>query len=251
MRPLRIAFDVGGVLSKYPDQMFMLIEVLQQGGRHVRLTDGSAALEVHIVSDMHPVDKITDMLRRNGFAVPGDQVHSADFKTHGEACKAVLCAELGIDVLIDDYIGYVATPGSPPVRLLVMPDASRPYYAEQWQTDGSEGDFGRHNQPGSKKPPEDRPRPPPGSRLPPEDRPRPSVGCAQTTKTLHAGGAGVVYRKITVGKLLANSDLVAPSSGPKCGNCTRAAIHAPLLEEWDIADGCAYCPKCVLEGAEL
>jgi len=52
------------------------------------------------------------------------------------------CKELGIDILIDDFIGYVAVEGAP-VRLLVMPDATKPYYDPNWKTDGSEGDFGR------------------------------------------------------------------------------------------------------------
>lgn len=50
-------------------------------------------------------------------------------------------------MLIDDFPGYVATPGSPPVRLLMMPDPGEPYYHDDWRTDGSEGDFGRRRKP--------------------------------------------------------------------------------------------------------
>ena len=73
-------------------------------------------------------------------------VYSADYKAHGEACKAVLLRELGIDVLVDDHPGYLVWPwpGPAPLRLRVEPDVHRPYHAPEWETDGSEGDFGRH-----------------------------------------------------------------------------------------------------------
>lgn len=129
-KSLRVAFDVGGVLSKYPDIMRCLIATLDRGGA-----------EVVVISDMHPETQIRDMLARNG--LHGLTCYSADYTAHGEGCKAALCESLGVDVLVDDFIGYVATPGRPPVRLLVMPDPSLPYYADSWETDGSEGDFGR------------------------------------------------------------------------------------------------------------
>lgn len=127
---MRIAFDVGGVLSKYPDTFRRLVN--------------STSCEVHVISDMHPVEKILDMLRRNKFFVPPYRVHSADYAKHGENCKAVLCEELGIDMLFDDFIGYLA--GGKHIRLLVMPDPDRDYYHEDWKTDGSEGNFGRRKQ---------------------------------------------------------------------------------------------------------
>lgn len=154
---MRIAFDVGGVLSRYPEIFRPLLYILHH---HI----GSRNVEVLIISDMHPKEKIMDMLARNDFGfIDADHVYSADYQKHGENCKAVLCQKLGIDILVDDFIGYVATVGSPPVRLLVMPDPSIPYYATaehpgepHWYTDGSEGTFGRRNPPGSKRPPEDR-----------------------------------------------------------------------------------------------
>src|SRR5262245_7422046 len=108
---LSIAFDVGGVLSKYPEIFRKLVMLLED-----------TTAELWVISDMHPVEKIIDMLYRNNIPIRSDQVRSADYVTHGERCKAVLCKELGIDILIDDFAGYVAVPGSPPVRLLVMPD---------------------------------------------------------------------------------------------------------------------------------
>lgn len=156
---LRIAFDVGGVLSRFPDEFFVLIETLRLGTEAVRRTGNMGGVEVFILSDMHPKEKVVAMLAANGYALHPDRVLVADYATHGELCKAVACGLNAIDILVDDHMGYVATPGSPPVRLLVMPDPHRPYYATgepHWHTDGSEGGFGRRNPPGSKKPPEDR-----------------------------------------------------------------------------------------------
>jgi hypothetical protein len=130
---VRVGFDVGGVLSKYPEILVPIVAALAASQR----------VEVHVLSDMHPLAKILDMLGRNGIDVPAERVHSCDYATHGETCKAVKAREIGLDVLLDDFPGYVATPGAPALRLLAMPDPERPYYADDWKTDGSEGDFGR------------------------------------------------------------------------------------------------------------
>ena len=130
MKELRVAFDIGGVLSKYP-KLITLYNILSEDQR----------VDVVIISDMHPVQKMLDMLHLNGFVVDEEQCFSADYQTHGEACKAVLCKELGVDILIDDFVGYVADGDH--IRLLVMPNSKFPYYDDTWKTDGSEGDFGR------------------------------------------------------------------------------------------------------------
>lgn len=137
MTTLKIAFDIGGVLSKYPDQFRKLVSKLQESGPSV----GSSPIEVHVISDMHDLDKMHQMLADNGFFFERGKVHSADYKEHGEFCKTHLCQQLGIDILIDDFIGYVAEGDF--IRLLAMPNASMPYYHDTWKTDGSEGDFGR------------------------------------------------------------------------------------------------------------
>lgn len=130
---LRVAFDVGGVLSKYPKIFNHLLRILYSG------TD----CQIYILSDMHPKEKILDMLNRNGLAfIDPNNVISCDYNQYGEACKANVCKDLGIDILVDDFIGYVADVAAP-VRLLLMPDTNKSYYADDWQTDGSEGDFGR------------------------------------------------------------------------------------------------------------
>ena len=126
----KIAFDVGGVLSKHQSIRDL----------YYTLTLNSGGVQTFVISDMHPVEKIKAMLKLNDLPCD-DNVYSADYATHGENCKKVLCEELGIDILIDDFIGYVAD--GKHVRLLVMPDPSEPYYSDDWKTDGTEGNFGR------------------------------------------------------------------------------------------------------------
>jgi hypothetical protein len=136
-RPLRVAFDVGGVLSKYPDAFRRLLSALHAGGA-----------EVYVLSDMHPREAILDMLARNGLGwIDSERVVSADYQIYGEECKAVSCEHFAVDILVDDFVGYVACQGRPPVRLLCMPDPERDYYAAEWKTDGSEGAFGRRRRP--------------------------------------------------------------------------------------------------------
>lgn len=131
---MKIAFDVGGVLSKYPHVLRPWIEDMLF----------KSVADIYVISDMHPKEKIVSMLKLNGFDFLGN-VYSADYKAHGEKCKAVLCKELGIDILVDDFMGYL-TDGDH-LRLLVMPNTLEPYYHDSWKTDGSEGDFGRRTKP--------------------------------------------------------------------------------------------------------
>lgn len=134
---VRVGFDVGGVLSKYPEILGPIVAAL----------NASPRVEVHVLSDMFPHAKILDTLVRNGIEVPPERVHSCSYNEHQDLCKAFKARELGLDVLLDDFPGYVGTVGAPALRLLAMPDPERPYYADAWQTDGSEGDFGRRRKP--------------------------------------------------------------------------------------------------------
>jgi hypothetical protein len=133
---MKVAFDIGGVLSKFPETFRAMVAALISGGA-----------EVLVLTDMHDRPAMLDMLGRNGVVPPVREadVHVADYARHGEACKAILVRDLGIDVLIDDHGGYLAWPWATPapVRLLVTPDPRRPYYAPGWETGGAEGDFGR------------------------------------------------------------------------------------------------------------
>jgi len=129
---VRIAFDIGGVLSKYPAILRELAHALITGGA-----------EVFVITDMRDHAGTLALLEANGFGfIPADRVRCAEYGRHGEGCKAELLRELGIQIMLDDFIGYVAEPGCP-IRCLVMPDASRPYYDDSWITTGGEPEFGR------------------------------------------------------------------------------------------------------------
>ena len=53
----------------------------------------------------------------------------------------MLLRDLQIDVMLDDFVGYVAIPGCP-VRCLVMPEATQQYWHPTGQT-GDDAQFGR------------------------------------------------------------------------------------------------------------
>ena len=140
---MRIAFDIGGVISKYPGEFRALITALNRDGN-----------TIFVISDMHPREKIIEVLRLNRFIDEDDgqfgliqehNVISADYDAHGEACKAVLLERLGIHMFFDDFIGYV-TPSvgaHRSIRLLVMPDHEKPYYDDTWKMPDGEPTFGR------------------------------------------------------------------------------------------------------------
>jgi hypothetical protein len=120
---LRIGFDVGGVLTKYPRVFRKLIKTLS----------GRDDIEIWFISDIHPRSKIAVMLGENGIPFTLDRIRSADFLTQGEQCKAVVADEIGLDILIDDNPGYLSIPGSPPIRLCVQADPYDPYNAPDWK----------------------------------------------------------------------------------------------------------------------
>jgi hypothetical protein len=126
-----VAFDIGGVLSKYPTILRAMARALHAGGA-----------EVFVLSDMQNWTRARETLDANGFDfIPDANLLLADFERYGEACKAVLLERLYIDVHLDDFPAYVLK--GCPVRLLVQPDLESPYYDDSWQTDGAEGEFGR------------------------------------------------------------------------------------------------------------
>lgn len=127
----RVAFDIGGVLSKYPDFFRAVIESFTESG-----------IECHVITDMHIRLDTLNMLKENGIDIPDERVHNSDYEQYGEACKAMVMKEYKIDVLFDDFMGYLIWPfeEKAPIRFLTMPDATRPYWHEKWK---AEGNFGR------------------------------------------------------------------------------------------------------------
>lgn len=132
---MRIAFDIGGVLSKYPDQFRQMAYELSC----------SPNAELFIITDMHDKFEVVKQLEANGFGFfKVNNIFCADYDKHGELCKAVLLRDLKIDMFFDDFIGYTQWPdsfGKAPIRMLVMPDGFRPYWAPEWKCSGP--DFGR------------------------------------------------------------------------------------------------------------
>jgi hypothetical protein len=126
---MRFAFDIGGVISKHPHLYRRMMRDLMFAGN-----------TVYVLTDMHPMEKVVATLDMND--VPRHGVLVADYDSYGEMAKDVLLREYAIDFFFDDFIGYVAGDGAP-VRCLVMPDASRPYYADDWKTVDGESTFGR------------------------------------------------------------------------------------------------------------
>lgn len=97
-RPLRVSFDIGGVLSKYPEVFKPMVETLQRGGA-----------EVFVLTDMHDHEQSVRFVQGNGYNIPSDHILNSDYDTHGEDCKAVLIKEHGIDIHIDDFLAIVPT----------------------------------------------------------------------------------------------------------------------------------------------
>src|SRR6476619_1714341 len=92
----KIAFDIGGVLSKYPDEFRALMCALEASG-----------FEIHVITDPTVKGEVLAQLGANGFGfIRHEHVHCADHSVHGEMCKAVLVRELGIRFIVDDFPGY-------------------------------------------------------------------------------------------------------------------------------------------------
>ena len=118
---IKIAFDIGGVLTKYPDLLRPIYLALRDG----------ADIDVYILTDRIEHGEALRLLHANGFPCEAEQLLCADYGRDGEACKAVLLETMEIDIMIDDFPAYVSA--GCPLRLLVMPDITRPYLAENWE----------------------------------------------------------------------------------------------------------------------
>jgi hypothetical protein len=129
---MKVAFDIGGVLSKYPDKFRTLIVQLQHAG-----------IQVYVITDMQDVNKIHEMLVVNDFSmIPKSNIHSANYEAHGDGCKAEVARELGIDLFFDDHLPYVMVPDET-IRCLVMPDPYKPYWSDLWKVPDGSPEFGR------------------------------------------------------------------------------------------------------------
>lgn len=70
-----VAFDIGGVISRYPEKMKEMMQALIQGG-----------IDVRVVTDI-PFEKAWRLLCLNGFDfLSKGQLHSGDWAIHGDIC---------------------------------------------------------------------------------------------------------------------------------------------------------------------
>ena len=130
---MKLACDIGGCISKYPEQFRWFMISL------------GVNWEIFVITDMHDKNEVIQMLKDNNFDIPENHVYCADYAKYGDFCKAKLLQELKIDMFIDDFLGYVTWDsqfGPAPIRLLLMPDAKTPYWHDSWKTK-DKSDFGR------------------------------------------------------------------------------------------------------------
>ena len=111
---MKLAFDIGGVLGKYPDAFLPMISALQVGGA-----------EVFVLTDILEMKVAQEKLNKYGYSFAPDHILCADFERYGERCKSVLIKEHSIDVLVDDHPGYCVDSGC--ISLFVWPDPYKPY----------------------------------------------------------------------------------------------------------------------------
>lgn len=135
---LRIAFDIGGVLSRYPDFFRRLVRKLIDNDGF-----GEPVVDVYILTDMHPKEMVIETLRLNKFLpeaenslwwwnIPENRILVADYKKYGEGCKAELLREHEIDLCFDDHLGYLMLGDT--IRFLLVPNAAHAYYHPSWKS---------------------------------------------------------------------------------------------------------------------
>ncbi len=128
---LKVSFDIGGVLSKYPEVFRPLVRALQASGQ----------VEIFVLTDMHDHEQSVRFVQGNEYDIPADHILNSDYATFGETCKEETIKKHGIQLHIDDFPGYCAHTTC--VSLFVWPNPNRPYYDDDFITDGTEGNFGR------------------------------------------------------------------------------------------------------------
>jgi acid phosphatase class B len=134
---VKIGFDIGGVISKYPEQFKRFFWDY--------FINKDYPDRVYIITDQHPKEQVIKTLADNGFEfIFHDDIYCADYEKYGNMAKAVLIKELGLDIFIDDFDGYLqwdSSLGPQPILLKVMPDVYKPYWADSWKCEDNE--FGR------------------------------------------------------------------------------------------------------------
>lgn len=116
---MKVAFDIGGVISRYPNEMKAMMKALWHN-----------EVEVYILTDMNQQDAQAAREENDLFFIAPERVLSADWSKYGDRCKTVVCEEHGIDILIDDRPDYVAEGNF--IGLVISPRPRVPYYHSSW-----------------------------------------------------------------------------------------------------------------------
>jgi len=116
---MKVAFDVGGLISRYPIQMKAMMKALIAGG-----------VEVYILTDMNQQDARAACETNGIDFISQDRILSADWSCHGDLCKTRMCEAHGIDILLDDRPDYTAHGDF--IGLNLSPRPHTPYYADGW-----------------------------------------------------------------------------------------------------------------------
>jgi hypothetical protein len=120
-RNYKIGFDIGGVLSREPEVFKAMISAFRS----------SPIWETYILTDM-PKEKAESLLQANNIDYDKENLLCADWNESQEMCKAELVKKHGLDILVDDHLGYV-TPEEIPIGLLVVPRPKKPYNSPEWK----------------------------------------------------------------------------------------------------------------------
>jgi hypothetical protein len=116
---MKIGFDIGGTISRYPEKMKELMTILKKGGA-----------QVCVITDI-PYDQACQLCLDNEIPVLASQIHSCNWSEHQDLCKTLKCEELKVDFLIDDRPDYCAVGDF--IGLVLAPrPKTRPYYSDSW-----------------------------------------------------------------------------------------------------------------------
>lgn len=117
LKPLKISFDIGGVITKFPEEFKTLIHILNQ----------SDLVEIYVITDIPEKVTVLEILKKQGLDRLFDYVNiiSADYSKYGESCKAKVMKELGINIHIDDHMPYLVEGCT--IGLFVVPRIDIPY----------------------------------------------------------------------------------------------------------------------------
>lgn len=135
---LRIAFDIGGVISRYPGEMKTLMQRLINGGAYVFLLTDMNRADAHAACREN---KLYNFIGHRGLIGSGingagtedlreQYILCANWSDYGDQCKTRLMEMNKINFLIDDRPDYCAEGDY--IGLVLSPRQHIPYYHNSW-----------------------------------------------------------------------------------------------------------------------